>query len=143
MNYMKQVSQMLGVELDEEFNIEDSNRKYKITEDGICFYNEGKWYRMCNDLNDILTGKYEIIKKPILNEAEKQYLSNVLKPFRDKVVYIIKYKCIGTDKEEEISIAYYTDNKSMQCFELPPFKKGTIYKGMELGEKYSVEDLGL
>ena len=40
MNYMKQVAQMLGVELGEEFNIECYNGKYKIIDTGIYFFDE-------------------------------------------------------------------------------------------------------
>ena len=140
MNYMKQVAQMLGLEFDEEFNIEGSNYKYKISEDGICFYHGGKWYRMCNDLNDILTGKYKIIKKPILDETEKRYLRNVIKPFRNKIEYIAKYTDEG---EEYISLIYrdLSDRKIEIAF--PSFKKGTMYKGMELDKEYSLEELGL
>lgn len=136
---MKQVAQMLGVKFNEEFNIEGSNHKYKISEDGIYFYHEGKWYRMCNDLSDILTGKYEIIKKPILDEAEKKYLSNVIKPFRNEVKYILKR---SADITEAIRIEC-VDCVAPSTLYFPRFKKGTMYKGMETDKEYSLEELEL
>ena len=36
-NYMEKIAQMLGVELEEEFRLDDSDDyKYKITKDGMC-----------------------------------------------------------------------------------------------------------
>ena len=74
-------------------------------------------------------------KEPILNEAEKRYLSAVIKPFRDKVKYICKYY----NANEWISIAI----KKSVNIEFPHFVKGTMYKGMKGGKKYTLEELGL
>ncbi len=79
-------------------------------------------------------------KEPILDEMEKEYLSNFIKPFRDRVYYIYKTDSYGEhDDTEEINIEY--DN----YFEvaLPDFKKGTMYKNMELDKEYTLEELGL
>ena len=89
MNYMEQVAQMLGVELDEEFTTNDSyNSIYKFTNNGLfwrCRRCQGHW--LPSDINfvRILCGKDEIVKKPILDDIEKEYLSVVVKPFRDRV----------------------------------------------------------
>lgn len=80
-------------------------------------------------------------KEQILTEEEKEYLSSVIKPFRKFVVYIEKIKYIdGWEK-----IAFYSLNlKSWECITiLPPFQSGTRFKGMELGEEYMCEELGL
>lgn len=142
MNYMEQVTQMLGVKFEEEFNIEGNNYKYKISEDGICFYSEGKWYRMCNDLNDILAGKYKIIKisKPILDEVESEYLSYVIKPFRNKIESIAKY--IDEDGEY-ISLIYKDLNDKTFSMAFPSYDDDTMYRGMEIGKRYTLEELGL
>lgn len=146
MNYMEQVAKMLGVELEEEFYLKGIRDKHKITNDGMFYRSkkDGSWFITSWTLNKVLAGKLEIIKepKPILDEAEKKYLSNVIKPFKDKVVSISKDKPIGTNKEEEISINYYNGG-ILQCIELPPFKKGTMYKGMKVGEIYCLEDLDI
>ena len=48
-----------------------------------------KWKMTILSTEDILCGRIEVIKKPILDDVEKEYLSGVIKPFRDKVVDVI------------------------------------------------------
>lgn len=74
-------------------------------------------------------------KEQILDDAEKRYLSAVIKPFRDKVEYIKKIDCAC---EEYIHIQLNRD-----WIILPHFRTGTMYKGMEVGREYTVEELGL
>ena len=153
---MEQVAQMLGVELEEEFKLKDGIPKitqddtakigkdeiFKITKDGIYGmfkYSEYScdWNPAYHLLTGILLGRYEIIKKPILDEAERTYLSNVIKPFRNSVEYIIKNSAYSP--VEWITIKY----KDGGATNLPLFEKGTMYQGMEVNKKYSLEDLGL
>ena len=79
-----------------------------------------------------------IVHPQILDDAEKRYLKGVIRPFRDKVLYIIK---IGTrdSSKEYISISFATFDETY----LPCFKKGTMYKGMETNRRYTLEELGL
>lgn len=77
-----------------------------------------------------------IVEKEILDEEEKEYLSNVIKPFRDKVEYIIKF---GLSPEEYISICLPEHER----IDLPCFKRGTMYKGMKEDKRYTLEELGL
>ena len=51
-----------------------------------------KWKMTILSTEDILCGRIEVIKKPILDDVEKEYLSGVIKPFRDKVVDVINWK---------------------------------------------------
>lgn len=83
MNYMKQVAQMLGVELDEEFKISGSRHRYKFNETGLVGYVCGSWADQLCSFTKILNGEYEIIKLPkaLLTDEEKEYLSRVIKPF--------------------------------------------------------------
>ena len=139
MNYMEQVAQMLGVELEEEFNVYKSKIVNKFTEDGIVSYSKDNqnWIRNYYLLENLLIGYTEIIKKPILDDIERRYLSNVIKPFRDRIEYIIKNSAYSPI--EWITIKY----KDGGATTLPLFEKGTMYKGMEVNKKYSLEDLGL
>ena len=77
-----------------------------------------------------------IVEKEILEEEEKEYLSNVIKPFRDKVEYIVKET---SSYNEYIKITIKKDD----CLSFPYFKRGTMYKGMEIEKKYTLEELGL
>lgn len=141
MNCMEQVAKMLGVELNEEFYIEDSDYRYKITKDGMKWYCElgDYWNSADYTLGDILSGKREI-KKSILDEKEKEYLSAVIKPFRDQIIDIIKLNDIDN---QCIEIKLYDIDGYVTYIFFPPFKKGSMYKGMELKKKYTLEDLGL
>ena len=147
MNRMEQVAKMLGVELEEEFMAGDgkteSNRKYKLTKAG-CYVrgSGGDWYST-EAVNRILSGTYEIVKipQPILDAKEKEYLSNIIKPWRDCVKCITKYNSPG---HEYIVIEYYDKPTKEKCeMFFPCFEKGTMYKGMQLYEKYKLEELGL
>ncbi len=84
------------------------------------------------------------VKAPdILTKEEKEYLSAVIKPFRDKVKNIIKFSC-AMNSHCYIDIVYDDDTwgKDMAIV-MPPFKKDTMYKNMELGKKYTLKELGL
>ena len=141
-NYMKKVAQMLGVELDEEFNVDCSHVPYKITKDGMFYWSEEqyRWQSIDSWLTEILSGKIKIIKKPILDDDEREYLSNVIKPFRDKVISIYK---LDTENYECIVIKYRNISGYTMTMCFPDFKKGTMYKGMEAEKRYSLNDLGL
>lgn len=152
MNYMEQVSKMLGIELEEEFKVSSfGNRKFKFTKNGIEYFNEPneKWSDIglfySGLLYNILTGSYKIvkIKNPILDDIEKEYLSAVIKPFRNRIKYIEK-KSLKDESYEYVAICYYeniTDDMCMLYF--PMFEKGTMYKRMKADKKYIIEELGL
>lgn len=85
----------------------------------------------------------EVEVPDILNKEEKEYLSAVIKPFRNKVKNIIKFSC-AMNSHCFIEIVYDDDTwgKDMAIV-MPPFKKDTMYKNMKLGEKYTLKELGL
>ena len=69
MNYMKQIAQMLGVELEEEFKIRNGEKLisdcYMFTEYGLYCITDGlRSYKCGAVLSEILNGNYEIVKKP-------------------------------------------------------------------------------
>lgn len=78
-----------------------------------------------------------IVKKEILDEAEKEYLSTVIKPFKEKVTGIDMRKFSAS--KCYLSIDMIGNNG----FTLPNFKQGTMYKNMEFGRKYTLKELGL
>ena len=79
------------------------------------------------------------VNEGILSDKEKEYLSAVIKPFRDKVDYVKKYSFDGGEKES-IGISFKNDNG---YFSFPVFKKGTMYAGMYPYREYTLEELGL
>ncbi len=100
-----------------------SNRCYEVE------YNNSKqidWFTV----NDI-----EIVKE-LLNEKEKEYLNNVIKPFRDKVTFIQKN---SSRLGEFIRIGIKSDT----AINLPYFETGKMYKGMESDINYTLSELEL
>ena len=83
-------------------------------------------------------GLYDV-NKDILSDKEKEYLSAVIKPFRDKVDYVKKYSFEDGEKES-IGISFKKDNG---YFSFPVFKKGTMYAGMYPYREYTLEELGI
>lgn len=73
--------------------------------------------------------------KLVLDEAEKEYLKAVIKPFRNEVLGIKKKWAI----DECIAIIM----KDYEIIYLPLFKEGTMYQGMERDKRYTLEELGL
>lgn len=95
---------------------------------------------VCN--KDLFSDKFlnqeiEIENVEILDEVEKQYLTNVIKPFKKSVIGIIKLTL------HESAEYIYICVKGMQGFSLPCFKKDTMYKGMKNCKEYTLEELAL
>lgn len=80
-----------------------------------------------------------IVHPQILEDAEKRYLGGVIRPFKDKVLYITKRSVISNSTIEYISIQL----AGPEYIWLPGFNKGTMYKGMEPDHWYTLEELGL
>ena len=79
-------------------------------------------------------------KEPVLDDAEKAYLSALIKPFREKVQCIEKrYEA----KEYFIKITVLS-NHSIEYICLPYFNLNSgMYKGMIPFRKYNLKELGL
>ena len=144
-NKMAEVAKLLGVELNQEFTIKNRCTSYifMLTDQGLCsrLSTQTLWERSLL-IEDFITGCYQIQKlsKPILDPAEKKYLSAVIKPFRNKVYAIAKYDDGDDNYYIQIMIK---QNVYFEYIDFPYFKKGTMYKGMELKKEYTLEQLGL
>ena len=138
-NKMKEVAKLLGVELEEEFRIDVSPLEFKLTKSGLLYWsNASQMWERSRAIEELLIGQYEIIKipKPILDDKEKEYLSNVIKPFRDKVISISKK---STNYGEFIDILI----DEAEDIYLPYFKPGKMYQGIGVNREYTLEELGL
>ena len=140
MTYMEQIAKILDVEIGEEFKIEghSDNVKYRLTEENLEYFYDGKWYTISITLHKLLNGEYKVVKlpKPILTEEEKEYLSYVIRPFRNDVKCIVKY---SVDYVEWITICM----KTCHDMDFPIFDIGTMYKGIEIEKEYTLEELEL
>ena len=139
MNYMEQIAEMLGVKLYEDFRIKSINemifeKKFFLTEYGL--FSEDSTVPISTILNDILNGQYKIVKLPFaLTKEEKDYLSEVIKPFRDKVESIQK---LAYDSVDSIQIRTEKGITAIIFLE-----SGIMYKNMEPDREYTLAELGL
>lgn len=125
---------------DISYNLEVNMGEY----DFVIYYTSMEIYReffsgsisICSTFTKWLEEEY---KPNILEEKEKEYLAAVIKPFRKNIECIEKIKTYYCEKE----YIYITMKKDDDYCELPVFKKGTMYKGMEVNKAYTVEELEL
>ena len=139
MNYMEQIAEMLGIKLYEDFRIKAINemifeKKFFLTEYGL--FSTDSTVPISTILNDILNGQYKIVKLPLaLTKEEKDYLSEVVKPFRDKIEYI---KRLTSDSWDSIQMITDKGVTAVLFFETD-----TRYKNMEPDREYTLQELGL
>ena len=83
-------------------------------------------------------------KSDILDEEEKKYLSNVIKPFRDRVIAIRKMTvCYENKKFIMIILNSEFETSKREIINLPNFKNDMMYKNMKENYSYTLKDLGL
>lgn len=93
-----------------------------------------------------LDQKIEIEVSDILDEKEKEYLSNVIKPFRDRVISVVKNVACTAANAAYICIFVRPSVHSAlvnDVINLPIFAKDIMYKNMCPNKEYTVEELGL
>ena len=84
----------------------------------------------------VLKWLLEEVKEPVLDEVERKYLSDVIKPFGHRVSYIVKRK-----NGSGYYIAIILNN--FDVMNLPYFTRNTMYKSMTVGRQYKLKELGL
>lgn len=145
-NKMKEVAELLGIEMDKPFNIKGYKlNPCKLTNKRI-INNRGDMITF--NFFKLLTGELET-EQIILDNIEKRYLENVLKPFKDRILFAKKTTAYEYSGYEYSGYEYVcfkvvtSDNEDYNYLVLPYFIEGTMYKGMVLGKQYSIEELGL
>nr|DAU33165.1 MAG TPA: hypothetical protein [Caudoviricetes sp.] len=129
----------------EKYDLRDISYDLEVDRGGydfVIYYTSMEIYReffsgsvsTCSTFTKWLEEEY---KPNILEEKEKEYLAAVIKPFREKVKYI--QKCFDLGNEAYIYI--YVKKCGSMIF--PTFRRETMYKGMEVNKRYTLEDLGL
>lgn len=148
-NKMKEVAKLLGIEMYVPFYIKNSKGVLSIC--NPCMLRDDFLYDSDNHacpmtLNYLLNGVYEI-ERPVLDDVEKRYLEGVLRPFKDRVVFVEKmyddYSNVH-EEEEYIEVSLKHHNFEYEdTLTFPFFKKDTMYKGMTPNKKYTLKELGL
>ena len=126
------IGEILDIDEDADINCYGStNSNYYVSfknNDSLYFY-----FFTVHDLEEV---------KDILDSGEKEYLSNVIKPFKHKVKGIRKGEFYNNEDEQEKEyITIYIKNDF--SIYLPNFKKNTMYKNMEINKAYKLEELRL
>lgn len=119
---------------------EDKNCNECLLNPVLCHTNDKDCWVYCKDLfsNKFLDQEVEIEVPDILTKEEKEYLSAVIKPFRDRIKNITKicdtffrcYICIRLKNNNDFMI-------------FPNLLNEKMYKGMEINKEYTLEELEL
>lgn len=113
---------------------------------GYRIYFSKSTYKNYLDYADINYGPWEISKESILDEKEKEYLNNIIKPFKHRVMYISKKHACLLPREEFIQIGIKCLNGTTiinEVINLPNFVESTMYKHMKPYYEYTMEELEL
>lgn len=127
------------------FDADNANRAYKI---GLRM--EDYTWKWIGEVNKVYIDRSTAVftwldmehVEPILDDAEREYLSAVIKPFRNRVQYIEKMfedHLLG-DQDCYLFIRFNDGNYDMN---FPVFRESIMYKGMERYKKYTLEELRL
>lgn len=126
-------------------NFENKEYFAKNSKENFALVNEERNFfkRLPNDFTGTLEieNGYIVENEEILDKVEKEYLENFLRPFKEEVKEITKIRKAFSFQNEMLHIGL----KDIGSYDiiLPNFKKGTMYKGMELYEAYTLQELGL
>lgn len=120
------------------------------------YENENRWryekdfvkmedkYKTLGKITKIEEPTYQTVyetKVDILGEAEKRYLKQVIRPYKN-IKSIAKYIYPGRRIASIMITILDLDNEDW-TFTLPPFKVGNMYKNMKDNKIYTIEELGL
>lgn len=86
-----------------------------------------------------LDQEVEVEISDIITKKEKEYLSDIIKLFRDKISFI--EKCFD-ETTNDYFISIYVNTDEVEGIRVS-FSSNNMYEGMKLNKEYSLEDLGL
>lgn len=108
--------------------------------------------KICNTQYNCLTKDYytsnywELYKESILDKTEKEYLLNIIKPFKNKITSIAKKKCslLFNQSFIKINIKYFNDTDIWYgTINSPTFATVDMFQNMKADYEYTVEELDL
>lgn len=120
------------------YNLNVCSTDARLRRKNVKGYCEG--YNCVGCAERVLKWLLEEAKEPILDDVEKKYLSEVIKPFRKKVSYISKLEKGYPETDQFIKIMLI--NGEYIC--LPYFtRESRMYIGMKKCRHYTLQELGL
>jgi len=125
-----------NVDVGEKFKIENLCNK-----ELLMHFEEREFYCYLHTLNGF---SYKPCPEEVLDEVEKNFLANVIKPYQKyrRRINIIKRKS-SDGKWEWIDVIKYCGDIVFPALTFPAFPTGKMYKGMKVHKEYTLEELGL
>lgn len=127
-------------------NTWDEAEYIRLNKDGQLIDELGGPVEIFFDSDDIKEDNWKLANKPILNYNEKEYLENLIRPFRKRYERTLISKEAFNDNFVLTIYFRHNDkeNPEYSVITLPSFtKQDRLYTGMEEEELYSREELGL
>lgn len=127
-------------------NTWDEQEYIRLNQDGQLIDELGGPVEIFFDSDDMKADNWKLANKPILNYSEKDYLENLIRPFRKR------FECISVAKETfndnfVLTIYLRHDDKESPEYSVinfPSFtKEDRLYVGMKEDKLYSMEELRL
>ena len=115
----------------------------QLNKDGQLVNEKGDPVSLVFDSADFKTDNWEIVHKPILNDNEKAFLENIVRPFRKRFERITIIK--ETLKDNFVLTVHFYNKDEEYYTYLPHFSKkdNSHFTGMEADKIYSPAELGL
>lgn len=115
----------------------------QLNKDGQLVNEMGDPVSLTFDSADFKTDSWEIVHKPILNDNEKAFLENIVRPFRKRFERITIIKETINDNFV-LTVHFYNKDEEYYTY-LPYFSKkdDRLYTGMEADKIYFPAELGL
>lgn len=138
MNRMEEIANLLDIELNEKFELENhGDVLFKLTEDGFFVYNygNGEWEAKCEHLLvDILTGKEKVVKHTrfMLNSRESGLIHKTAG--NNWIATLTKYE--HPDNKESIFLKTTDENGHPEFFSSDVFEKGSMFSGLDANIEY-------
>lgn len=127
-------------------NTWDEAEYIRLNKDGQLIDELGGPVEIFFDSDDIKEDNWKLANKPILNYSEKDYLENLIRPFRKRFERILVAKETFNDNFVLTIYLRHNDkeNHEYSVITLPSFtKEDRLYTGMKEEKLYSREELGL
>lgn len=127
-------------------NTWDEQEYIRLNQDGQLIDELGDSVEIFFDSDDMKKDNWKLANKPILNYSEKDYLENLIRPFRKRFERTLISKEAFNDNFVLTIYFRHNDkeNPEYSVITLPAFtKEDRLYTGMKEEKLYSREELGL
>lgn len=112
--------------------------KCRFNKINCTFTTEFNWIKNKNFYSNKFLNQEVEIEIELLTKEEKEYLENLLKPFKEVIDFIKKVNSINRSVQ-----FIHIKLCNGEVINLPYFNVNEYYKNLEVDKQYTIEDLGL